>query len=148
MIKIAQIDMFSASQNSPITTLSVGIDDSVTIISVTDASKLATAPNLATIGGGVNAETIKYTGISGNDLTGVTRGFQGIASAWDSGISIMRAFTAYDHDTFKNNIEDLNAEITLHQNNTDPHPLQTTVNMSNYKIIFDSTTNSLEILEV
>jgi len=103
---MAQIQMFSGIVNSPITTLSVGIDNSVTTISITDISKVPVAPNLLTISGGENAETIKYTGISGNDLTGCTRGLQGNASSWNMGVSVMRAFTAYDHDTFKNNIED------------------------------------------
>ena len=103
---MSQSQMFSAIVNSPITTLSTGIDSSVTTISITDISKVPVAPNLLTISGGENAETIKYTGISGNDLTGCTRGFQSNAQSWNMGVSVMRAFTAYDHDTFKNNIED------------------------------------------
>jgi len=114
-----QTTMYSAIVNSPVTTLSIGIDSSVTTISVTDASKLSLAPNLCTISGGENAETIKYTGISGNDLTGCTRGFQGIAQPWNMGVSVMRAFTAYDHDTFKNNIEDHVG------NTTTPHGAET-----------------------
>ena len=115
---MSQIQMFSGKINSPVTTLSIGIDSSVTTISVTDASKLSLAPNLCTISGGENAETIKYTGISGNDLTGCTRGFQGIAQPWNMGVSVMRAFTAYDHDTFKNNIEDHADQINEHLSET------------------------------
>jgi len=118
VIKIAQIEMFFGKINSPVTTLSTGIDSSVTTISVTDASKLSLAPNLCTISGGENAETIKYTGISGNDLTGCTRGFQGTAQSWNMGVSVMRAFTAYDHDTFKNNIEDHADQINEHLSET------------------------------
>jgi len=97
--------MYPAKVNSPATTLGGGINDSVTTISLVDASVLPTAPNMAVIGTGEDAETILYTGISTNDLTGVTRGFQGTAKAWDSGTTVARMFTAYDHDTFKSNIE-------------------------------------------
>lgn len=98
--------MYAAKINSPATTLNGGIDAVVTTIAVVDASVLPAAPNIAVIGTGEDAETILYTGISTNDLTGVTRGFQGTAKAWDSGAIISRMFTAYDHDTFKSNITD------------------------------------------
>lgn len=82
--------------NSPATYLAAGITASVTTIPVLDSSKLPAAPNLATIGTGETAETILYTGKSGNDLTGVTRGFQGTARAWNQGIQVARYLTAYD----------------------------------------------------
>jgi len=98
--------MYPAKVNSPATTLNGGIDAAVTTIAVVDASVFPAAPNIAVIGTGEDAETILYTGISVNDLTGVTRGFQGTAKAWDTGTIISRMFTAYDHDTFKSNIAD------------------------------------------
>ena len=109
--------MYAAITNSPSTTLSSGITDSDTSIPVTDATKLPAAPNLATIGTSEDAETILYTGITDNTLTGVTREFNksgtvGAKSAWDAGVTISRRFTAYDHDTFKANIEDIVAEIS------------------------------------
>lgn len=108
------ITMYPAKVNSPPTTLDGAIDDIVTTISVVDASVLPDAPNLATIGIGDNAETILYTGKNVNDLTGVTRGFQGTAKEWGTGTRIWRVFTAYDHDTFKANIEILSsAAVTV-----------------------------------
>lgn len=105
---ISQLTMYPAKINSVITTLSAGIDIDDVIIPITDITALPSAPNLITIGGGANAETVLYTDISGSNLTGCTRAFQGVASIWTSGTSVWRAFTAYDHDTFKSNIEDLN----------------------------------------
>jgi len=110
--RLSQTAMYSGFVNSPPTTLSSSIDSSQTIINIVDGTKLPDAPNLAIIGVDSNAETVLYTGKNGNQLTGCIRGFQNSASAWNSGVSIMRAFTAYDHDTFKANIEDIVAEIS------------------------------------
>jgi hypothetical protein len=99
--------MYQAKTNSPMTELSSAIDNVQTTIPVSDASALPPAPNLATIGTTDTAETILYAGISGNDLTGVTRGFQGTALSWGTGTKIARYYTSYDHDTFKANIEEI-----------------------------------------
>lgn len=99
--------MYPAMINSPVTTLASGIDTTQTTIEVTDGTKLPVAPNLATLGGGENVETILYTGKAGNTLTGVTRGVQGTAKAWTTGTQIGRFFTAYDHDALKANIEEI-----------------------------------------
>jgi len=96
--------MYPGIVNSPSTTLSNDITNSQTTITVTDPSKFPSAPNEATIGTGEDAETITYTGISGNDLTGVTRGFEGTAKAWVGGNSIGRNFTNYDYETLVANI--------------------------------------------
>lgn len=98
--------MYQAMINSPVTTLASSIDTTQTNVGVTDGNKLPEAPNLATLGAGENAETILYTGKTGNTLTGVTRGFQGTTKAWSAGTQIGRFFTAYDHDTFVKNIKD------------------------------------------
>jgi len=111
--------MYPGKINSPATTLSSGINDIVTTIPLTDASVVPAAPNLAVIGTGEDAETIKYTGKSGNDLTGCTRGFQGTAKAWDSGTPVARFFTAYDYDTLRTNLSTHNAAVlsqTVHDN--------------------------------
>ena len=100
--------MYPAIVNSPETALSSAIDAVQTTISVLDASKLPAAPNLAIIGTGKEVETILYTGKTANDLTGCTRGFQGVAASWVLDTLVARFFTAYDHDTFKQNIEGLN----------------------------------------
>ena len=96
--------MYPAKINSPATTLASGINDIVTTIPLTNASVVPAAPNLAVIGTGEDAETVLYTGKSGNDLTGCTRGFQGTAKAWESGTSVARFFTAYDYDTLRTNL--------------------------------------------
>lgn len=101
---MAQQTMYPAVANSPQTELSAGITASVTTIAVLDASKLPTAPNIATIGVDESAETIRYSGISGNTLTGVTRGFQGASKSWVMATPVARNFTAYDHDALRNNI--------------------------------------------
>jgi hypothetical protein len=80
--------LYPPMPRSPITYLSDGIDASVTTIPVDDVSKLPVAPNIATIGDGADSETIKYTGKTDSSLTGVTRGFEGEARAWNSGVPI------------------------------------------------------------
>lgn len=117
--------MYPGMVNSPLTSLIAAIDDTQNTIEVTDGSKLPDAPNLATIGGGENAETVLYTGKSGNTLTGVTRGFQGIARAWSAGTQIGRFFTEYDYAAMKMNIEDIFQRF----NKT---PLSTTADMTLY----------------
>ena len=106
--------MYPAKVNSPATTLSSGINDIVTTIPLTDASVVPAAPNLALIGTGEDAETVLYTGKSGNDLTGCTRGFQGTAKSWDSGTSVARFFTAYDYDTLRTNLSTHAAAVLSH----------------------------------
>ncbi|SDD26602.1 hypothetical protein [Paenibacillus sp. cl123] len=77
---MAQLPMYSAVVNSPQTELPSGINATQTTVPVVNASLLPPAPNLVTIGTDESAETILYTGISSNTLTGVTRAFQGQAS--------------------------------------------------------------------
>ena len=105
---MGQNTMYLAKANSPLTLLSADITASDIIIPLLDVSVLPDGPNLATILYGTTSETILYTEKNGSTLTGVTRGFQGVANDWPVGTQIGRMFTAYDYDTFKNNIEDLN----------------------------------------
>jgi hypothetical protein len=112
---MAQETMYPAIVNSPGTVLSAAITNSTTTISLVDATKLPTAPNLATIGILEDTETILYTGKSGNSLTGVTRGFQGTAKVWGAGTPVARMFTAYDYDTLKNNVTDTHADFEAHK---------------------------------
>jgi hypothetical protein len=109
---MAQVEMFPAVANSPATELTAALTDIATTVSVLDASKLPDAPNIATIGVDESAETIKYTGKIGNDLTGVTRGFSGTtAKAWGVGVGVARYFTAYDADALRENVADHSAEL-------------------------------------
>ena len=91
--------IYPAVPNSPQTQLAAGLGNVSTTITVLDGSKLPDAPNLAVIGVGETSETILYTSKNGNVLSGVTRGFEGVASVWDSGTLIARNFTAYDQNS-------------------------------------------------
>ena len=107
---MAQMTMYSAINNSPKTAVSANMTASDTSIQVERADALPKPPNLATLGEDENAEVISYSGKDGNTLTGVVRGVNGTtASPWPVGTAVYRAYTAYDHDAFKANIEDLEA---------------------------------------
>ena len=113
--------MYSASVNSKETRLSEDITETATEIFVTDADVLPDAPNLLVIGGNSDkAETVKLVSKDGNKLT-VERSFQGVSIAWKANTIIGRNFTAYDHDTFKSNIENLNTEQSEHLKSEMPH---------------------------
>lgn len=99
--------MYPGKVNSPPTTLVDAIDSAVTTITITDASVLPIAPNLATIGSDVDAETILFTTVTGNTLEGVTRGFQGTAKTWPAGTPIARLFTEYDYRALSDNINSM-----------------------------------------
>jgi len=111
---MAQQPMYPAIVNSPQTELAADIDASATSITVLNGTALPDAPNLATIGSDETAETILYTVKDGNELSGVTRGFQGTAKAWTAGAKVARMFTAYDHDTFRSNIADHENRLAAH----------------------------------
>ncbi|MUG45532.1 hypothetical protein [Paenibacillus woosongensis] len=99
--------MYPAQANSPGTELGTAIDAIQDTIEVVDGSVLPDAPNLLTIGTDESAETILYNEKVGNELTGVTRGFQGTAQSWQAGTKVARYMTAYDYDTARENIEGL-----------------------------------------
>lgn len=99
------MELFKAKLGSPVTQLAENITNTQTTISLVNADVLPDAPNIATIGTGVNAETIRYSGKTLNTLTGVTRGFTGTAKAWTSGQPIARIFTQYDHDSLVESVE-------------------------------------------
>jgi len=103
--------MYPAQVNSPGTELAGAIDAAQDTIQVADGSVLPDGPNLLTIGTDEAAETILYTGKTGDELTGVTRGFQGTAQSWAAGTKVARYFTAYDHDAAVNNISELSAGL-------------------------------------
>ncbi|NMF00228.1 exo-alpha-sialidase [Aneurinibacillus aneurinilyticus] len=102
--------MYPALVNSPLTDLVADIDDTQDSIEVKDGSKLPDAPNLAVLGGGEGAETILYTQKSGNVLSGITRGFQGVSQAWVNGTQVGRFFTEYDYAALTNNVEELSTQ--------------------------------------
>lgn len=103
-----QKPMYSAVNNSPQTTLTAAIAASDSVIPVASVENLPAPPNLITIGSDDDAEVIRYNGIDGLTLTGCERGFAGTtAKIWLLDELVYRAYTKYDHDTFKENIEDL-----------------------------------------
>ncbi|MHA6530179.1 hypothetical protein [Paenibacillus sp. BAC0078] len=109
---MAQQTMYLAMNNSPGTELSAAITAASTSITVISAAALPAAPNLITIGTDDTAEVVLYTGISGNTLTGCTRGFGGTtARSWAIAARVARYYTAADHNAFKSNIEDLDARM-------------------------------------
>lgn len=110
------LEMYAPMVNSPITELATAIDDTQTTIEVVDGSKLPDAPNLAMIGLGENTETILYTQKDGNVLSGVTRGFQGVAKAWPQGTRVARFFAAYDQMAIQENIKTLDQSLATHLN--------------------------------
>ncbi len=101
--------------NSPETSLSAPIDVDDTTIPVYDTSAFPAAtaalPNLATIGTGVDAETILYTGKGTGTLTGVTRGYEGIAKAWDADTVVARYIVKEDFDIIQNNLTDIDTRF-------------------------------------
>jgi hypothetical protein len=103
-----QQTMYPGLANSPQTELASAIDNVQATITLVDATKVPAAPNLVTIGSDETAETVTFTGVSGNNLTGVTRGVEGTAKAWSVGSKVARNFTAKDYDTARQNIDDLN----------------------------------------
>ncbi|WP_339306925.1 WD40 repeat domain-containing protein [Paenibacillus sp. FSL R5-0519] len=109
---MAQLPMYAAMVNSPGTELAADITATDTEITVLDASKLPAAPNLVTVGGDETAETILYTGKTGNTLTGCTRGFEGTAKGWAAGTQAARNHTAYDYEAGRANIADLDNAVT------------------------------------
>lgn len=105
---MSQKTMYAAVNNSPRTSLSAAITATETTIPLRSVSGIPLAPNLITIGNDDDAEVVKYNGISNLNLTGCERGFEGTtAKIWLVDSPVYRAYTKYDHDTFKDNIEDL-----------------------------------------
>ena len=102
--------MYSAKAGSPSTTLVAEIPNDATTMTLQDASVLPEAPNICVIGEEANAEIVHYTSINGNTVGGLSRGLGGTtAQAWIAGTTVARNFTSFDHDTFKANIEALEA---------------------------------------
>ena len=98
------LTMYPPQVNSPQTSLVAGINAVQTSITVFDGNLLPAAPNILVLGDGNDAETILYTSKVGNELSGITRGFQGTARAFAPGTNVARYFTAYDQEAIQENI--------------------------------------------
>ncbi len=104
--------MYKGVNNSPETVLKSAISADATTIPLQSIAGLPAAPNLATIGTDDDAEVVLYTTISGQSLVGCTRGFGGTEpKAWQSGETVARCYTKYDHDTFIENILELQGDV-------------------------------------
>lgn len=102
--------MYPAMPGSPKTTLTADITADATSLTVADGNVLPVAPNILVIGDDENAEVIGYNSKSGNTISGLVRALGGtVASAWATGAEVARNITSFDHDRFKENIEDLEA---------------------------------------
>lgn len=100
--------MYPAMPGSPKTTLTADITASDTSLTVADGNALPVAPNILVVGNEENAEVICYNAKSGNTVSGLIRALgRTVASAWTAGTEVARNFTSFDHDRFKENIEDL-----------------------------------------
>ena len=101
--------MYDGKAFSPSTTLTKTIGALDTVIQVDDISVFPPAPNLATINDGDGTgETILYTALTSNSLSGCKRGFQGEAKEHNAGFEIGRYFTDYDYVTLTKNVNSLN----------------------------------------
>ena len=97
--------MYDGINGSPSNKLLNLISSSATSIVLDSTSNLPAAPNIATIGDSSTAEVILYTGKTGSTLSGCTRGFGGTtARSWAANTPVYRAFTKYDYDAIKLNI--------------------------------------------
>ena len=110
--------MYPAQPDSPDFTLTNDISDTETSITFDDLTGILPAPNTLTIRQDDNdttPETVYYaTYTSGNTLT-VTRGYGGtVAKPFTAGALACRAHTAFDHNTFRSNILDLDS-ATFHK---------------------------------
>lgn len=109
---MAQLQMYTAKLGSPQTTLAATLAADATSMVLTDASVLPAGPNIAVLGVDENCEIVKYTAIDSatNTVSGLVRGQGGsTARVWEAGSVVARNATSLDHDIFKANIEDLEA---------------------------------------
>ena len=103
--------MYKAQNGSPSTMLALPIAAESTKLFVEDGSILPDAPTLLVIGTDPSCEVVLCTEKDGNSLA-VERGFYGTTpQEWLNGTEVCRAYTAYDHDAFLENIIALGTDI-------------------------------------
>lgn len=88
---------YQAKAGSPYTTTTASFTSGDTTISLALSSQLPAAPNLVCLEGAPGSGVFLYTGIAGNNLTGVTQ-VEGPTGTWPVGSYAFRGFTAYDHN--------------------------------------------------
>lgn len=113
-------------KNDARTTLSADINNSQTTIPVTDTSKFLTTGGFATITStddvdNGNVEQIQYTGISGSDLTGVTRAVDGTtAGNADNGDTIESRVVAQHHNALLDALKTTSQDVFDLTDGTEP----------------------------
>ena len=100
--------MYDGINGSPQKKIANTISANATTIPLDSTSNLPDAPNLATIGNSSDAEVVLYATKSSTELIGCTRGFGGTtARSWPANTPVYRAFTKYDYDALKANINEI-----------------------------------------
>ncbi|MDO5716369.1 MAG: pyocin knob domain-containing protein [Tissierellia bacterium] len=99
--------MYRGQTNSPETILTKPIGGADTVIYVENVDVFPDAPNIAVLGEDETAETILYTAKIDGTLSGCTRAWEGTAIAWESGTVISRRWTAGDHNTIIDNLNEM-----------------------------------------
>lgn len=105
-------DLYPAQVGSPYTTLSASYTTGAATMSLTDATKLPNAPNIVCLSGTVSGE-FRYTGKSGNDLTGVSKLEGTPATTWASGTYAFRGIAAYDMTSLQTRAAALQEQVDL-----------------------------------
>ncbi len=103
-------DLYPSQVGSPYTTLAASYTTLGTTMSLVDATKLPNAPNIVCLSGAVSGE-FRYTGKSGNDLTGVSK-LEGTPSAtWAAGTYAFRGIAAYDMTSLQTRASALQEQV-------------------------------------
>lgn len=88
--------IYEAIRESKDAVLKNNIDNLTVLVEVENPGFIPVGPAILTIGN-ENTESIYYTGIVGNTLQGVIRGYRGsTASNWDAGSSVRRTLTSIE----------------------------------------------------
>ena len=131
-------------KNNAETTLSSGINDSVTTVPVTSAAVFPTpdANNVffATIDDGTNIEVVKVTAISSNDLTVVRAQDNTSASAFSSGANIELRLTAKILETGTSSLTDLDGDTKIEVEATADSDTIDTSNGGDFNFVNSSNT--------
>lgn len=96
---------------SPIVYLSAAITAVQTTIPLTDMSKVPDGPNILTIGTGEDSETFFYEAKGVGVCTGVERGVEGAAKAWDGGTPVASVPAAQQIKALQNRLIAAEANI-------------------------------------
>ncbi len=113
--------MYDGQANSPAAELTAPLTSGATSATVDNAAILPAAPMLLVIGASsASAETVLLTNKPGSNVLTITRAQDGTtAREWPAGTTVQRCPTAYDHNTFIDNLEALNSGKSESDHNHD-----------------------------